>query len=392
MLCIVKKIIAITGIRSEYDILYPVIKALSMDNRFELKLIISGAHLSDWHGYTLKKVEDDGFKIADKIDSLFSTNRKTQRVKGIGTLVTGMAQTVEREKPDFLIYAGDREEGIAAALVGNYMDLLFAHIGGGDPVYGNADDPIRFAISKLAHIHFTSAKQHAENLKRVGEEEFRIFWVGNPSLDNIRNTRTIKTEELRKYLDFEIETRKYIVLINHPLSSEKEASGFQMRTILKSLQVFCEKHNYKVAASYPNTDPGSYNIIDAIDEYRQFPSFKFYKNLPHDEFVNLMRNAGALIGNSSMGILEAPFYRLPVVNVGNRQKGRLNAGNVEFVEYDANIIVKALEKACFNGKYRKKINELENPYGDGYTSKKIVDILASIDLNDKKWHVKQKLC
>lgn len=392
MLCIVKKIIAITGIRSEYDILYPVIRALSDDKRFDLQLVVSGAHLSDWHGYTLKRIEDDGFKIADKIDSLFSTNRKTQRVKGIGTLVTGMSQTVEREKPDFLIYVGDREEGIAAALVGNYMDLLFAHIGGGDPVYGNADDPIRFAISKLAHIHFTSAKQHAENLKRVGEEEFRIFWVGNPSLDNIRNTKTIKIEELRKYLDFEIETRKYIVLINHPLSSEKENSGFQMKTILKSVKVFCEKYNYKVVASYPNTDPGAYDILNAIEEYREYPSFKFYKNLSHDEFVNLMRNAGALIGNSSMGILEAPFYKLPVVNVGNRQKGRLNAGNVEFVEYDVNIIVKALEKTCFDGKYREKINELESPYGDGYTSKKIVDILASIDLNDKKWYVKQKLC
>ena len=199
-----RKILAITGIRSEYDILYPVLKAISKDKRFELKLVVSGAHLSDWHGNTLTKIENDGFKIADKIDTLFMTNRTTQRVKGIGSLVTALSQTVEREQPDILLDIADREESIAMAIVGNYMDILVAHIMGGDPVFGNADDPIRHAVSDLSHIHFVICEQYAENLKKIGEEDFRIFNTGNPSLDNIRVAPTISLKELSQSLNFNI--------------------------------------------------------------------------------------------------------------------------------------------------------------------------------------------
>ena len=184
------KILASTGIRSEYHILYPVVNRLRSKGHL-VKLIISGAHLSDWHGSSLKEIQKDGFEIADKIDCLFSTNRTTQRIKGIGSLITGISQCVEREKPDLLLYVGDREEGIATALVANYMDILFAHLSGGDPVWGNTDDPIRFAISKLAHIHFPFANEYADNLRKIGEDNFRIIHSGNPSLDNIKNTKKI---------------------------------------------------------------------------------------------------------------------------------------------------------------------------------------------------------
>ena len=385
------KILASTGIRSEYHILYPVLNKLRFRG-YKIKLIISGAHLSDWHGSSLEWIQNDGFEIADKIDCLFSTNRTTQRIKGIGSLVTGISQCVDRENPDLLIYVGDREEGIATALVSNYMNILFAHIGGGDPVWGNADDPIRFAISKLAHIHFALAEEYAVNLRRIGEEDFRIFHSGNPSLDNIKNTKKISIEQLSEKLGCELSTNGYIVLIKHPLSSEKKEAGGQMRKTLESLKYFCDKHNYKVIGIYPNTDPGSYDIVEAIEKYEKYESFYFFKNLPQLEFVNLMRNASALIGNSSMGILEAPFYNLPVINVGRRQSGRLNAGNVEFVDYEEDQIILALEKACFNNEYRKMVEELKNPYGDGTAAEKIADAIETIDYNDRKWYVKQTLC
>jgi GDP/UDP-N,N'-diacetylbacillosamine 2-epimerase (hydrolysing) len=387
-----RKVLAITGIRSEYDILYPVIKVLSDDERLELKLVVSGAHLSDWHGYTIKKIEDDGFEIADRIDSLFSTNRKSQRAKGIGALLAGLSQTVEREQPDFLIYVGDREEGIAAALVGNYMDILFVHIGGGDPVYGNADDPIRFAISKLAHIHFAFTKQYADNLLSIGEEEFRVFFAGNPALDNIRNTHCLHIEDISNYLHFDINENKYIVLIKHPLSSEKEDAYIQMKTTLVAVEEFCKETSIKAVGIYPNTDPGSFDILNAIKESEGSEYVKFYKNLPREIFINLLRKSLALVGNSSMGVLEAPFYKLPVVNIGNRQKGRLNAGNVEFVEYNNEKIKEALSKACFDARYRGRVRGLESPYGDGGASGKIKDILLSINRSDKKWYVKKRLC
>ena len=226
------KIIASTGIRSEYYILQPLIEELRSEGH-EVKLIISGAHLSDWHGSSLDLIEIDGFEIADKIDNLFHTNRKTQRAKGVGSLVTGISQCVEREKPDLLLYVGDREEGIATAIVGNYMDVLFAHLSGGDPVWGNADDPMRFAISKLAHIHFPFAKEYEKNLIKIGEDKFRVFHTGNPSLDNIRKTKEIDLKALSKILKFDLTKNKYIVLIKHPLSSEKYQSEEQMKITLK---------------------------------------------------------------------------------------------------------------------------------------------------------------
>ena len=384
------KIFASTGIRSEYDILFPVINLMRSKNH-EVKLIISGAHLSDWHSSTFNLIQKDGFEIADKIDSLFATNNDTQRIKGIGSLVTGISQCVDREKPDLLLYVGDREEGIATALVGNYMNIPFAHLSGGDPVWGNADDPIRHAISKLAHIHFTFTKEYAKNLEKIGEEKFRIFYSGNPSLDNIRNTKTIKIEELSKSLNCELIKKKYIVLIKHPLSSEKSEAGNQMKMTLKSLNDFCNKYRYKVIGIYPNTDPGSYDIIKEINNYERSINFVFFKNLPHTQFVNLMRNAAALIGNSSMGLLEAPFYKLPVINVGKRQTDRLNAGNVHFVSYDKHEILKALNKACFNKEYQNKIDSLENPYGDGHSSLRIYKFLNKINLTEKKWLTKKSV-
>jgi GDP/UDP-N,N'-diacetylbacillosamine 2-epimerase (hydrolysing) len=385
------KVLAITGIRSEYDILYPVLKTLQNDDYFKLKLVVSGAHLSDWHGNTIKKIEEDGFEIADKIDCLLMTNRKTQRAKGAGILIQALAQTVERINPDFILFVGDREECIAATVVGNYMGTLVAHIGGGDPVFGNADDPIRFAASKLANIHFVTAKPYVENLKRIGEEEFRIFFVGNPAYANIVNTEKVSLNEASKFLNFDITDGRYIVLLKHPLSSEKEDTYRQMKITLQAIAEFADENNIKVIGIYPNTDPGFYDILNAIEEIKS-DKIKFFKTLPKNIFVNLMWNASALAGNSSMGILEAPFYKLPVVNIGNRQKGRLNAGNVEFVDHEIELIKKKLCKACFDKEYRKNIAEIENPYGDEKAPERIKEILLSIDLNDSKWYVKKKLC
>ena len=386
-----KKILAITGIRSEYDILYPVLKELDLAENIDLKLVVTGAHLSDWHGNSLKKIEEDGFEIADRIDYLLMTNRTTQRPKGVGLLIEGLTQTVEREKPDILLFVGDREESIATCIVGNYMNVLVAHIGGGDTVYGNADDPIRFACSKLAHIHFTLARAYAENLIKLGEESFRICFSGNPALSNILDTDNINRDELAKYLNIDIVHNNYIVFLKHPLSSEKESSYDQMKISLNAVQAFSEKTKIKVIGIYPNTDPGSYDIIKAINEVES-DNIKFYKNLPRDIFVNIMRNAKCLIGNSSMGILEAPLYKLPVVNIGNRQKGRLNAGNVEFVDYQQDLIVAALKKACCDEEYRDKINNLKNPYGDGSAHTVIAEFIDRIDLNDINWFIKRKLC
>ena len=383
------KILAITGIRSDYDILYPVFKELENKNH-KLSLVVSGAHLSDHFSNTYKKIESDGFKIVDKIDTLLSTERVVQRAKGTGLLIQGLAQTVDRTNPDFLLILGDREESIATAVVGNYMEKIVVHIGGGDTVYGNADDPIRFAVSKLAHLHCCTSQQYADNLSKIGEEDFRIFFTGNPAFVNIDNVKTISKDELIK--STRLTSKRYIVLIKHPLSSELSQAGTQMILTLEALKIFCRKNNFQTIWIPPNSDPGSYEMKQALNNYRDCSWLIESETLPRLQFVNLMRNAFALVGNSSMGILEAPYYKLPVVNIGNRQKGRLNAGNVEFVSYDKNEIISALTKACLDEEYRSEVMQLINPYGDGTAAKKVRKAIESVDLIDRKWYVKQKLC
>ena len=387
-----KRVLAVTGIRSEYDILYPVLKALQQSSLFELEIAVSGAHLSEVHGTTVHKIEEDGFAIVDRIDSLFMTDRAIQRAKGLGVLIQGLAQTVERVSPDFLLVVGDREESIATAVVGNYMNILVAHIGGGDTVFGNADDPVRFAVSKLAHIHLATSQQSAENLIKIGEDKFRVFDSGNPGLDNIRNTPHLDWQQVRQELGWDIEQGKYIVLLKHPLSSEKEASYAQMRTTLEAVGSFCLKSGFKCVGIYPNSDPGAHEILKAVSDAEQSGRIRFFKTLRRELFVNIMRHARCLTGNSSMGVLEAPFYKLPVVNIGRRQQGRVNAGNMVFVDYDTQLIGEKLQEACFDDAWRAQVASLPSLYGDGMSGPRIRDLFASIDLTDKKWFIKKGLC
>jgi GDP/UDP-N,N'-diacetylbacillosamine 2-epimerase (hydrolysing) len=387
-----KKVLAVTGIRSEYDILYPVINKMRKTADFDIKVVISGSHLSDLHGQSANRIEEDGFVIADKIDNLLTTNRLVQRSKSVGLLINGLSQTVERERPDFLFVVGDREESIATCIVGNYMNVLTAHLGGGDPVYGNADDPIRFACSKLAHIHFVTAKKYAENLRGLGEEDFRICFSGNPANSNIIETENIAVSNLANKLGVEINIKGYLVFIKHPLSSEFGDSYLQMKTALTAVKEFAVKNNIIVIGIRPNSDPGSYEILKAINEMEDGEHLKFFSSLPRNLFINLIRNALCIVGNSSMGILEAPFYKLPVVNIGNRQKGRLNVGNVEFTDYQTDNIQMALFKACFNKDYREYVGRLENLYDNGNSAQNIINFINGINLADLKWYTKIKLC
>tara|TARA_B100000315_G_C14555333_1_gene577846 strand:+ start:726 stop:1886 length:1161 start_codon:yes stop_codon:yes gene_type:complete len=384
-------ILAISGIRSEYDILFPVLDELRNFDH-SLKIVVSGTHLSNQHNNTWKRIEEDGFEIAEKIDCLLSTDRSVQRSKSVGILVQGLTLTVDRLDPDFLLVDGDREECISAAIVGNYMDKLVVHMGGGDPAYGNADDPMRFAVSKLAHIHCCTAHEYAKNLVNFGEEEFRVFCTGNPSYVNIDKVPLLQVDKLFSRIGIDIEINKYIVLINHPLSSEVEQSYLQMKMVLEGIEAFCLKRGYFTICIPPNSDPGSFDMLKAIEDFKRKEWFHFVETLPRDEFVNLMRNASALVGNSSMGILETPHYKLPAVNVGNRQKGRLNAGNVQFVDYNLASIVSGLEQACLDKKYRDQIIKLKNPFGDGTAARKVREAIESVNLNDRKWYIKEKLC
>ena len=374
-----KLVLAVTGIRSEYDIMSSVFRAIDNHPKLELNLVVTGAHLSENFGYTINEIENDGFKIVDHIESLLSGNKESLRVKGLGIQLQGLVQTVLRIKPDFLLVLGDREESIATALVSTYMNIPLVHISGGDRVIGNADDQIRHAVTKLAHIHLTTNLESRNRILALGEQKFRVHNVGNPGLDRMIKTKKLSNSQLSKNLNFNIHKNEpYIILIQHALSSEVSGAYEQMKTTLEAVK----KMEIKTIISFPNSDAGGLEIIRAISEYEEIPFIYSAKNIPRLEFVNLMRGAACLIGNSSAGILEAPLLKLPVINIGNRQKGRLHAQNVEFVSHNKSKIIRAIKKAVFDKEYIKKVQKCSNPYGDGKSSDRIAQILASVKIDE----------
>lgn len=372
-------VLGVTGIRSDYDIMSSVFRAIDSHPDLGLQLVVTGAHLSDAFGHTVDDIRADGFAVADEIQSLLNGDQASFRVKGLAIQLQGLVQTAARIKPDILLVLGDREESMTTALVGAYMNIPVAHIAGGDRVVGNVDDQIRHAVTKLAHLHFVTNPESKERILRLGEQAFRIFDVGNPGLDRLLEVPIIDAAELSRRLGFAIvDGEPLLMLIQHVISTEIDQAYEQMKTTLEAVREL----GVKTVLSYPNSDAGGQQMIRAIREYESLPFLHTAKNIPRLEFVNLMRRASCLLGNSSAGILEAPLLGLPVINVGNRQRGRLHAENVEFVPHDKDRIIEALRRAIFDPEYRKAVASCSNPYGDGRSSARIANFLATIPLDD----------
>jgi GDP/UDP-N,N'-diacetylbacillosamine 2-epimerase (hydrolysing) len=356
-----------------------VFKAIANNPFLELELFVTGAHLSDSHGSTIEEIYKDGFTITDKVESLLNSDRPSGRVKGLATQLQGLIQTVSRLKPDILLVLGDREEAMTTALVGAYMNVPVAHIGGGDRVVGNVDDQIRHAVTKLSHLHFATNAESAQRIVKLGEQEFRVFNTGNPGLDRFIKVPTIQLNELSQRLGFSLENNEpFVMMLQHVISSEFDQAYEQIKASLDAVA----EMGLKTIVIHPNSDAGSQQLVRAISEYRALPFIHVAINIPRLEFVNLMRNTSCLLGNSSAGILEAPFLKLPVINVGNRQIGRMHAENVQFVPHEKTAIVAALKLAIFDTQYREMVAACSNPYGDGNSSERIASILASVDINE----------
>lgn len=375
-----RRILGVTGIRSEYDIMSSVFRAIAGHPDLDLQLVVTGAHLSEAYGNTIDEIRADGFVVVDEIESLLNGDQASSRVKGLAIQLQGLVQTVARIKPDILLVLGDREEAMTTGLVGAYMNIPVAHIAGGDRVIGNVDDQVRHAVTKLAHLHFVTNPESKERILRLGEQPFRVFDVGNPGLDRLLEVPVIDASELTRRLGFAIvDGEPLVMLIQHVLSTEIDQAYEQMKVSLEAVREL----GIKTVLSYPNSDAGGQQMIRAIREYETLPFLYTAKNIPRLDFVNLMRRASCLLGNSSAGILEAPLLKLPVINVGNRQRGRLHAENVQFVPHDKDRIVEAVRQATFDLEYRKTVSVCSNPYGDGQSSARIAELLASTPLDDK---------
>jgi UDP-N-acetylglucosamine 2-epimerase (non-hydrolysing)/GDP/UDP-N,N'-diacetylbacillosamine 2-epimerase (hydrolysing) len=369
-----RKVAVVTGTRAEYGILKPVLRAIKSHPRLNLILIVTGMHLSKEFGYTIKEIIKDGFKIDAKVEMLHKDDTRAAMAKSIGKCVIKMTEVLEKTKPDLLVLLGDRAEMLAGAVAASYMGIPIAHLHGGE-VSGSIDDSIRHAITKLAHIHFPATQRSAERIIKMGEDPSRVFVVGAPALDTILNEKLPEPAELSRKYGVDL-SKPILLVLQHSVVTECEDAADQIKETLEAIVEL--KH--QTILIYPNADAGGRRMVKVIKKYEKYPFIKSFKSLPYKDYLGLMSVASVMIGNSSSGIIEAPSFHLPVVNIGSRQNGRERSTNVIDVGYDRKKIIKAVEKALYDEEFRKNVRKCKNPYGDGKAGERIAKILAEINI------------
>jgi UDP-hydrolysing UDP-N-acetyl-D-glucosamine 2-epimerase len=374
------KISVFTGNRAEYGLLYPLLKALLAKPSIEVSLIISGSHLSTAYGMSLSEIDLSGFINTEKIEMLHADQEWNQRITDeMAFLMSAGGRSLKKLDPDILILAGDRYEAFTIAIASFYMNIPIAHIFGGDLSQGgHLDDSIRHSITKLSHIHFTSNEDSHRRVLALGEEPWRVFNVGSLSIDNMVAGEYARPEEL--FSEFEINTNMPIVLFTqHPVTTESEDAYSQVKESLEAMKEL----GYQTIITYPCMDNGSQHIIRAIHEYEDLSNFRIIKSLGWKRYLGFLNIASVVVGNSSSGLMETPYFKVPCVNVGTRQAGRFRSSNVVDVNYNKKEIKDAIIKAVSDKDYIKQINKCENPYGDGSASRKIIEILKTIPIDRK---------
>ena len=360
--------------------LYPVMRKIKESKNLDLQLVVTGMHLLPEFGYTINDIRKDGFEVDVEVDMLLSGDTRASMAKSLGVGIISLTQSLESNNPDIVLVCGDRIETFAAAVSAAHLMIPVAHIFGGDAAVGsNIDDSIRFSITKFAHIHFTATKKHAERVIKLGEEPWRVHITGSPALDTILQIRFPSRHNIGEGFSLNHE-KPFALVVQHPTTITAENAAREIRDTMEAL---CELELQSVII-YPNADAGGRMMIRVINEYRnRFSYIKAFRSLPREKYLALMSTADVMIGNSSSGIIEAPSFHLPFVNIGPRQQGRERAENVIDVDYNKKEIKKAIRTAIYDKKFREKVKQSKNPYGDGEASERIVKILSEIEIDKK---------
>ncbi len=373
-------ICVITGSRSEYGILYSLLKEIKNSPDFRLSLVAGGMHSLPTFGNTLAEIERDGFSI----EHVVKLEDRKQDVsdgmtKDISQTINSLSDYFKSNRPDVVLILGDRSETLAAAIAAAYMQIPVAHLHGGDNACGGLDELARGAITKLSHIHFPATKKSAKRIERMGEAKWRIFMVGSTAIDYLRMQKFIQKNELFEKYGFDT-SKPLILAVQHSVTTESELVVKQMNETLDALAELGQQ----TILVYPNSDSGGLAMISAIE--RRLPALPFvkaFKSLPHLEYLSFMKHASVMVGNSSSGIIEAPFFQLGAVNIGIRQEGRERTINVIDSKPDKKEILNAI-KRVLSPKFQAKLKiECKSQYGDGHASERIVKVLKELELSKK---------
>ena len=370
-----KKILFLLESRATYGYAKNVIEVINDFKNLNYATLVTGGHLSKTNDTSLKYIHKDNIKIDEKI-KFEILNKKFSWSFYIGKAISKFSLALEKIKPDIALIFGDRVETLSFCITCAYMNIPIAHVQAGDKS-GNIDDSARYAIAKLAHIHFASCEDSVQRLLKLGEQKFRIFNTGAPQLDNIMRDSKINNKEDLNFF----KKQKFILFIFHPIMAELKNLELYVDNIFQA----CLTTKLNIVAIFPNTDLGSEKIIKVINKFKK--SIKIYKNLEREKFLYLLKNCEFLIGNSSAGILEAPSFKKPTINVGNRQRGRPQSENIINSGYSKYSIINAI-KVLKSRKFQSSLAKVKNIYGDGRSGVRICKILDKIDIN-KKWTDKE---
>jgi len=372
-----KRIGVVTVSRSDYGHLRPVLEALRRAPDLELLLLVAGMHLASEFGLTVRDIEADGFPISARVEMLGGGDTPEAVAAATGRGVAGFGEAFARLRPDVVVVLGDRFEMLAAAVAALPFALPVAHIHGGEVSEGAMDNQIRHAITKLAHLHFASAEPHARRIAAMGEEPWRIHTVGAPGLDRLATTEPLPRAALARELGLP-EAGPWLLVTFHPVTLEYRDTAAHIAELLAAL----EKTDGFIVITYPNADTAGRLIIERIEEFagRHPRRCRLAKSLGERLYLSLLRHADLMIGNSSSGLIEAPSFGLPVVNVGSRQRGRLRGANVIDVEPSREDILRGIEAAQALP-FRVRARAAANPYGDGHAAPRVVDVLRSVPVD-----------
>lgn len=376
-----KKILYISGTRADYGLMRETLFSIKKHPGLKIEIAATGMHLMPEFGKTIDEIKKDGFKIY-KIEAKYKDDSKESMAGFIGELIGLLTRAVKRIKPDIILLLGDRGEMLAGAIVGAYLTIPVAHIHGGD-ISGTVDDLVRNAITKLSNIHFPATEKSAERIKRMGEDPKRIFVTGAPGLDGILNEKLFSKKDIAKKYDLS-PSSPIVLVIQHPVTAETDEAGSQMRETMEAIKDL----ELETVVIYPNADAGGRKMIKVIEGYGKYPFIRIYKSIPRKEYLSLMKISSVMVGNSSSGIIEAPSFRLPIVSIGGREKGRERALNVIETDYNKEQIKRAIKKAIYDEKFKEKVGKCGNPYGDGRAGTRIAGILSKTKI-DKQSSQKQ---
>jgi UDP-hydrolysing UDP-N-acetyl-D-glucosamine 2-epimerase len=370
-----RKILCILESRATYGYSKNVMLAMRDFPELEAQTLVTGMHLVPELGNSIELIRADGFPISAEVPLAPVDQRQGAWSRAMGGAMTGMAEAFERLAPDVVLLSGDRVETFTACVTASYMGIPTAHIQAGDKS-GHIDDIARMALAKLSHIHLASCEDSAERVRRMGEQDFRIFNVGAPQLDNIvgRDYRAPALTVGGQRLDL---ARPYILLVQHPVMVERDEASLHMAACLRA----CLASGLPVVWIYPNADLGYQQIVQVIERFEGSAGVTTLKNVDREDYLTLLANAAALVGNSSSGILEAPSFKVPVVNIGNRQRGRMQAANIHNCGYDEPDIAAAIRHVLDDAGFKAACAAAANPYGDGQSGRRICEILRDIPLD-----------